>query len=112
MSRQKLEKMPNPMEWLSWLYGRFFTNHTTWSYLLVCSLAAFLAFLVWTKAIDNYRAQHRPETPASNSVPPQPAKTGNASTSAPNSPAVTGNGNTVVYGDSGKGDEKNRKPPH
>lgn len=46
----------NPIEWLAWLYGRFFSGlHPAVGYTLSCGLAALFAALIWTKAIDTYR---------------------------------------------------------
>ena len=58
----------NPMEWLSWLYGKFFTNHTTLSYVLVALVALLavpIALVVWTRAIDKYRVEHADHFPPS-----------------------------------------------
>ena len=58
------------MEWLSWVYGKFFLNHTRLSYAVVGTLAALIAVPValgvWARAIDKYRAEH----PTHSSPPP------------------------------------------
>jgi hypothetical protein len=81
----------NPMEWLSWAYGRFFTNHTLLSYFLVGSLAVVVSLLialaVWTRAIDKYRADH----PAS----PIPASEPKNETHGPQSPILPNNSGVV-----------------
>ncbi len=66
------------MEWLAWIYGRFFANHTTLSYVLVVLLALVavpVALVVWARAIEKYRTDHPPAAllpaaPLSSSLPP------------------------------------------
>jgi len=87
--------MWNPMELLSSLYGRFFTNHTGLSYVVVVVLASIIASLVWTVAIANYRAQH-PAAPATHPSPPTPSNTtyGSQSPVMPNNSGVV----NITYG--------------
>lgn len=48
----------NPIEWLAWVYGRFFASlHPAIGYLIACGLAALFAALMWAKATDTYREQ-------------------------------------------------------
>ena len=59
----------NPVEWLAWLYGKFFTNHTVLSYFLVSAVALALGVLAWTRAIDKYRSEHPPSASTENPPP-------------------------------------------
>lgn len=108
----------NPMEWLSWLYGKFFTNHTILSYFLVGSLGLLVALILWTKAIDKYREEHpihssSPVTtnPTTKLPEPVPTKSGSATTTGPQSPAVTGDGNSITYGEPSESKKTRSKPP-
>lgn len=102
----------NPMEWLSWLYGKFFTNHTILSYFLVGSLTLLVALIVWTRAIDKYWEEHPPSpAPVAGPQKPAPAKSGNATTTGNNSPAVTGDGNRIIYSQPSDSKEPKSKPP-
>jgi hypothetical protein len=58
MACYEWRKVMNPVGLLSWLYGKFFTNYTVVSYVLVAAVGAVLASLLWAYAIDKYRVQH------------------------------------------------------
>lgn len=93
----------NPIEWLAWLYGRFFAGlHPAIGYAISCGLAALFAALIWTKAIDTYReheaskkaalgsnqVQAPPDKPQPSLTPPAVTTPAQRSVPAPSSKAM------------------------
>jgi hypothetical protein len=50
--------MWNPIEWLAWLYGRFFINHPALGYLLCLTGIGVVLALMWLRAIEHHREQN------------------------------------------------------
>jgi hypothetical protein len=69
-------KAVNPVDWIAWAYGKFFSNHETALYVLVSGLVVVVgvpvACGIVARAIDKYRTEH-PITPVlAPSSPPTP----------------------------------------
>jgi hypothetical protein len=48
----------NPIEWLSWVYGKLFQNHVWFGGTVVVGLFAVLGLVLWVRAVDKYREEH------------------------------------------------------
>lgn len=53
-----LRRVVNPIEWLAWIYGKFFVGHPIIGYLVLCGLGAGLIAILWIRAVDKYNEQH------------------------------------------------------
>lgn len=105
----------NPIDWISWIYGKFCTNHTFLSYIIVGVLGAVVACLFWARGIDKYRSEHQQARPpsavaAGEAQKSLPRNSGNATTSGDESPAVTGSGNSITYDQQSASKKPNSKP--
>jgi hypothetical protein len=59
--RRSVMEWLNPMEWLSWVYGKFFQSHPYIGGALFCSIGAFICLAIWVRAVDKYEVEH-PDT--------------------------------------------------
>lgn len=59
LHRFRWRRLVNPIDWLSFIYGRFFTEHPRLGFLLlavVLTIASNTAlYLMWLRAIDHYK---------------------------------------------------------
>jgi len=59
----------NPIDWLVWLYGKWFTSHPVAGYFTLLACAGLVLAVLWLRAIDKYHEQHPPIAGADNSKP-------------------------------------------
>ena len=120
MNRESSKKMFNPIEWLSWLYGKLFTSHTILSYFLIPTIFSIVGLVIglamWATAIDKYHAEHSPMPAfASPVIPgaerPSVSSGETAITTKDKSPAIIGEGNSVNYNEPARTQKSNSKPP-
>jgi hypothetical protein len=51
--------MFNPIDWLSWIYGKLFVNLApAWGYLAICLAASLVGSILWAIAVEKYKEQH------------------------------------------------------
>lgn len=66
----------NPIEWLSWVYGRVFQGHTWGKWVggvLVVVMFAIGGLVLWMRAIDKYEEEHdSPKSQAATTNSPSP----------------------------------------
>jgi hypothetical protein len=48
----------NPLEWFSWLYGKYFQNHFYIGALCVILVFAFVGLLLWIRGVDKYKDEN------------------------------------------------------
>lgn len=48
----------NPMDWLSWAYGKWFVNHTILGGFITVAIGMSLAFLLYWRVVEKYRQEH------------------------------------------------------
>jgi hypothetical protein len=69
----------NPVEWISWLYGKLFLNHVYLGGAIVVAAFAIVGLVLWVRGVDKYKEEHpkvqsAPKGPesaeGSNYVPP------------------------------------------
>jgi hypothetical protein len=51
----------NPIEWIAWLYGKFFQNHPYLGGALVAVICASLGLILWSRGIDKFREENAPK---------------------------------------------------
>ena len=52
----------NPIEWLAWIYGKWFVGHAWRGFLALFAVACTITFVLlgvlWLKALDDYADKH------------------------------------------------------
>jgi hypothetical protein len=61
----------NPIDWIAWIYGKFFTDHPILGGFVFCFGASAIMLLLYLRAIDKYHDDH-PPAPVVRDKPPQP----------------------------------------
>ncbi|MCL5808644.1 MAG: hypothetical protein M1418_08890 [Deltaproteobacteria bacterium] len=84
LSNLKWRKLLNPVDWLVWIYGKFFLSHPLRGWLVcVCVTVIFVSIFVsilWIRAVDKYNEEHLENKlvasqPTQNNPLPAPIKT-------------------------------------
>jgi hypothetical protein len=64
----------NPLEWLAWLYGKFFQNHSWIGGTVVVGAFGIIGLFLWVRAVDKYKEEHpdpKPQAVAENNASTQ-----------------------------------------
>jgi hypothetical protein len=61
----------NPIDWIAWIYGKFFADHPILGGVVFCFGASAIMLLLYLRAIDKYHDDH-PLAPVVRDKPPQP----------------------------------------
>jgi hypothetical protein len=48
----------NPVEWIAWVYGRFFQGHPILGGIVVLTLWTLGGVVIWVRAVDKYKDEH------------------------------------------------------
>jgi hypothetical protein len=59
----------NPVEWLAWLYGKFFLNSPYLGGAVIAVVFALFGLSVWVKAMDQYKEEHAALVPETQQIP-------------------------------------------
>ncbi len=54
----KWRKLLNPVDWLVWIYGKFFIGHPFRGWLVCVCLAVIFVSILWIRAVDKYNEEH------------------------------------------------------
>jgi len=49
---------PNPVEWCSWIYGKFFAGHPLIGFFVVAGVAVSGVAFIWMRGVDRYYEEH------------------------------------------------------
>jgi hypothetical protein len=55
---RKIVEWANPVEWFSYIYGRFFNGHPWLGFVPVAVVVLIFTALAWWRGVDNYNKEH------------------------------------------------------